>query len=157
MEKVEISYLADHPEFIKILAPWICEHWTQLLIDETIDSRVVKLRKHLNKETLPIALVAHSGKEVYGTAALRINDLPGREDLTPWLGGVFVGEPFRCNGIGERLCIAVEEKAKSLFLNKPLYLFTLDKQVWYQKLGWSMYEPCNWCGHKGDILVKHLI
>ncbi len=153
---MEISYLADRPEFIEILAPWIVEHWRPFLLEETLESRIEKLRAHLNKEELPIAFVAHSGSEVYGTAALRVHDLPGREDLTPWLGGVFVGEAFRGKGIGTRLCAAVEEKAKSMFSDRPMYLFTLDKQSWYQGMGWSFYEPCIWCGDEGDIMVKTL-
>lgn len=66
---------------------------------------------------------------VSGTAALRVYGLPGREDLMPWLGGVFVGELFRGKGIGARLCITVKERAKSLLLHRPLYLFALDKQA----------------------------
>ena len=153
---MEISYLADRPEFIEIMAPWICNHWQPIVAEETLESRIAKLRMHLNRDKLPIALVAHSGAKVYGTAALRVHDLPGREDLTPWLGGVFVGTPFRGKGIGTRLCAAVEEKAKSLFPRAPLYLFTLDKQAWYQNMGWTFLETCNWCERDGAIMVKTL-
>ncbi|MGD8569854.1 MAG: GNAT family N-acetyltransferase [Gammaproteobacteria bacterium] len=153
---MEISYLADHPEFIEVLAPWICKHWQPVVTDETLESRVAKLQGHMNRESLPIAWVAHSGGEVFGTAALRVHDLPGREDLTPWLGGVFVGPNFRHRGIGACLCGAVEENAKSLFGNDPLYLFTLDKQKWYETMGWTIVEPCTWCGHNGHIMVKTL-
>jgi hypothetical protein len=93
---VKISYLADHPEFIETLAPWVYEHWRPILTEETLDSRVARLQSHLNRNELPIALVAHSGSNVYGMAALRVHDLPGREDLSPWLGGVFVAQSFRC-------------------------------------------------------------
>jgi GNAT superfamily N-acetyltransferase len=153
---MDISYLADYPEFIGVLAPWIYEHWQPLLTDETLEYRVAKLQGHMNRESLPIAWVAHSGGTVFGTAALRIHDLSGREDLTPWLGGVFVGPEFRGRGIGTRLCNVVEGKAKSLFGNDPLYLFTLDKQIWYEKMGWTITERCTWCGSDGHIMVKTL-
>lgn len=153
-QDMDISYLADHPEFIEVLAPWIYQHWRSMLTAETLEYRVAKLKGHTNRETLPIAWVAHSGGKVFGTAALRIHDLPGREDLTPWLGGVFVGPEFRGRGIGARLCSAVEDKAKSLVGNDPLYLFTLDKQRWYEKMGWTITESCTWCGHDGHIMVK---
>ena len=153
---MDISYLADRPESIATLAPWIYTHWQPILGEVTPEERVAKFRTHLNKDTLPIALVAHTGTEVYGTASLRLHDLPGREDLTPWLGGVFVGVPFRGQGIGARLCAAVEEKAKSMFAGQPLYLFTLDKQQWYQNMGWTLREPCSWCGRDGVIMVKTL-
>jgi GNAT superfamily N-acetyltransferase len=124
---MEISYLADHPEFIDILAPWVFAHWQPLIGEVSPEERAAKFRTHLNRDMLPIALVAHAGNEVYGTASLRVHDLPGREDLSPWLGGMFVGVPFRGKGIGARLCAAVEEKAKSLFPGQLLYLFTLDR------------------------------
>lgn len=56
----------------------------------------------MNRDALPIAWIAHANGQLLGTAALRVHDLEGREDLTPWLGGVFVGTHFRRQGIGRR-------------------------------------------------------
>ncbi len=153
---MEISLLANHPEFIETLAPWVAEHWRLILTEETVESRAAKFRSHLNSDTLPIAWVAHEGTQVFGTAALRVHDLPGREDLTPWLGGVYVTPEFRRQGIGQALCSTVEQQAKSFFGISTLYLFTLDKQRWYGKLGWQSFAPCTWCGRSGDIMVKKL-
>ena len=66
----------------------------------------------MNRDQLPIAWVAHANGQLLGTAALRVHDLEGREDLTPWLGGVFVGSQFRRRGIGAALCATVEEAAR---------------------------------------------
>jgi N-acetylglutamate synthase-like GNAT family acetyltransferase len=154
-QEMKISFLADHPEFIETLAPLVAEHWRPILTQETMASRAAKFRAHLNYSTLPIAWVAHSGSQVFGTAALRVHDLPDRDNLTPWLGGVYVVPEFRNRGVGTALCSAVEEKAKELGIS-TLYLFTLDKQVWYGNLGWSMFEPCTWCGRAGDIMSKEL-
>jgi GNAT superfamily N-acetyltransferase len=153
---VEIDYLADCPEFIETLAPLVAEHWRPILVQDTVESRAAKLRDHLSHNNLPIAWVAHSGLQVFGTAALRVHDLPGHEHLTPWLGGVFVIPQFRHQGIGAALCSAVEKQAKNLHAVSTLYLFTLDKQAWYKNLGWSILEPCTWCGRPGDIMFKEL-
>jgi GNAT superfamily N-acetyltransferase len=153
---VQISYLADYPQFIDTLAPWVFAHWQPLLGEVSPAERVAKFRTHLNKEILPIALVAHDGDKVLGTASLRVHDLPGREDLSPWLGGVFVGVAYRGRGIGVQLCSAVEDKAFAMFPSQPWYLFTLDKQRWYQQQGWALREPCVWCGHAGVIMEKQL-
>jgi Acetyltransferase (GNAT) family len=83
-------------------------------------------RARSNKDSLK--KIPTSGNS--GTAALRVHDLKGREDLTPWLGGVFVGSHFRRQGIGAALCAAVEDKARLRGI-QTLYLFTLDKQAWY--------------------------
>jgi N-acetylglutamate synthase-like GNAT family acetyltransferase len=152
---MKISFLADHPEFIETLAPLVAEHWRPILTQETMASRAAKFQTHLNYATLPIAWVAHSGSQVFGTAALRVHDLPDRDNLTPWLGGVYVVPEFRNRGVGTALCSAVEQQAKALGIS-TLYLFTLDKQAWYGNLGWSMFESCTWCGRAGDIMSKEL-
>lgn len=138
---MNISFLADHPEFIQTLAPWICEHWRPILTQETVETRTATLQKHLNYRALPVAWVVHSGGQVFGTAALRVHDLPGHENLTPWLGGVYVAPQFRRQGIGTALCLAVEHQAQVLFNISTLYLFTLDQQAWYSSLGWRVFEP----------------
>jgi len=104
---------------------------------------------------LPIAWVAHANGQLLGTAALRVHDLEGREDLTPWLGGVLVGSRFRRRGIGAALCATVEEAARSRGI-QTLYLFTLDKQAWYLRQGWTVFAPCVWHERPGDIMSKEL-
>jgi GNAT superfamily N-acetyltransferase len=148
-----ISYLADHPEYISVLAPEITAHWRPMIPEETLEGRVAKLRSHMNYESLPIAWVAHSAGEVFGTAALREHDLEGREDLTPWLAGVFVRSPFRGKGIASLLCRAAEEKAWALGFDR-LFLFTLDHQSLYFTLGWSNCEKALWRGHESAIMTK---
>ncbi len=153
---MQISYLADHPHFIETLAPWVLEHWRPILQEETLEDRVDKFRAHLNRDVLPIALVAHSKSQVLGTAALRVCDLPGRKDITPWLGGVYVAPQFRGRGIGTALCNAVEQETKNTIKSKTLYLFTLDRQAWYRNLSWELLEPCLWRGRAGDIMFKKI-
>jgi N-acetylglutamate synthase-like GNAT family acetyltransferase len=153
---MNISFLADYPEFIETLAPLVAEHWRPILTQETSETRAAKFRTHLKYDSLPLAWVAHSETQVFGTAALRMHDLPGHENLTPWLGGVYVTPEFRNRGVGTALCSSVEQQAKELFGISTLYLFILDRQAWYKKLGWSMFEPCAWCGRVGDIMLKDL-
>lgn len=155
MRGVQISYLVEHPQFIPQLAQWLFEQWGAILGEQTADARIEKLKAHLNRDQLPIAWVAHSAGQLLGTAALRMHDLEGREDLTPWLGGVFVGTRFRRQGIGEALCGAVENEARSRAIH-TLYLFTLDKQAWYSRLGWTTLAPCVWRQRPGEIMCKAL-
>jgi len=90
----------------------------------------------MNRDELPIAWIAHSNGQLLGTAALRVHDLEGREDLTPWLGGVFVDSHFRRQGIGAALCATVEDEARSR--------------------GWTLLGPCVWHQRLGDIMCKQL-
>lgn len=153
---MSISLLAEHPEFIATLAPWVAAQWKPILPQLTAESCATKFQTHLNANALPIAWVAHQGAHVMGTVSLRIHDLPGREDLTPWLGGVYVAPEFRNHGLGTTLCSVAEQEAKARFGIAILHLFTLDRQGWYGKRGWRMVEPCTWCGRAGDIMVMEL-
>src|SRR6266550_3113686 len=155
MGGVQISYLIEHPGYIPELAQWLFEQWDSILGEGNHEDRIKKLKAQMNRDKLPIAWVAHANGQLLGTAALRVHDLEGREDLTPWLGGVFVGPHFRRQGIGAALCAAVENEARSRSIH-TLYLFTLDKQAWYSRLGWSIIGPCVWHQRAGDIMCKSL-
>jgi len=150
-----ISYLSEHPEYIPQLAQWLFKQWGSILDEKTPEVRIKKLKTHMNRDRLPIAWVAHANGQLLGTAALRVHDLKGREDLTPWLGGVFVGSQFRRRGIGAALCATVEQVAKSRGV-QTLYLFTLDKQAWYSRQRWTVLAPCVWYEQSGDIMSKQL-
>jgi predicted N-acetyltransferase YhbS len=152
---MQISYLADHSNYLPQLAQWQFEEWDSILGEGSIEPRIAKLKTHLNREKLPIAWVAHANGQLLGSAALRVNDIEGHEDLTPWLGGVIVGSQFRRHGIGATLCGVVEDHARSLGIN-TLYLFTLDKQPWYSRMGWTAFSPCVWHGRSGLIMRKQL-
>ena len=97
MNGIQISYLIDHPEYIPQLGQWLFEQWGSILGEETPAARIEKLKRHLNRDTLPIAWVAHANGQVLGTAALRVHDLEDRQDLTRgsaefWSGGSFAAE-----------------------------------------------------------------
>ena len=148
-----IQYLVDQPGCVDALAPEIARHWSTILPDETIASRTAKLRSHMNRDTLPIAWVAHTDGEAMGTASLRVFDLHGREDLSPWLGGVFVREKFRRRGVASALCRVAENRAWEIGIQR-LYLFTIDQQQLYARLGWEVFEPAMWQGINGWIMTK---
>jgi len=156
MPGVQISYLIDYPQYITQLAQWLFEEWGAILGEKTLEVRMKKLNAHMSRDELPIGWVAHANRQLLGTAALRVHDLEGREDLTPWLGGVFVGPQFRRRGIGEALCATVENAARSREV-QTLYLFTLDKRAWYSRQGWRVFAPCVWHERTGDIMSKRLL
>lgn len=103
-----------------------------------------------------MAWIAYSEETALGIAALREFDLPNRKDLTPWLGGVFVDPRYRNQGIGEALCRAVEEYAKSRDDIEKLYLFTFDKDQWYKRMGWKYFDECSGNNRNGIIMQKNL-
>ena len=107
----------------------------------------------MHTDSLPLALVASDNGELFGMGALREQDLPGYEEFTPWLCGMLVRPQHRRRGIGSALCHALEEKA--WLMGFPvLYLFTLDQQRLYARLGWQHLQSSSWLGHPVDIMIK---
>ena len=152
---MKIGYLADHPDFVPPLAARLLEHWRPWTPEHTLETRIAKLRSQMNLDVLPIAFVAYSDLQVMGIASLRVHDLEAREDLTPWLGGVYVAPDFRHQGVGMALVGVVEDKARELGFEE-IYLYTLDREDWYISLGWSTTEAVHWRGHPGVIMRKAL-
>jgi N-acetylglutamate synthase-like GNAT family acetyltransferase len=127
-----------------------------LIPTETVTSRIAKLKSHCNRTTLPIAWVALVDGQVAGTAALRTHDLDSRPDLIAWLGGVFVRAEFRGRGVATELCRHVEQKAYELG-TRQLYLFTIDQQSLYTRLGWQVLHPTIWAGKSSVVMSKTLV
>jgi predicted N-acetyltransferase YhbS len=149
---MRIGYLADHPEFVEPLASAIWAHWREVLPeDATIEHRIAKLQTHMQMAELPISLVAYQSGKVLGTASLRRHDLEGRDDLSPWLGGVFVMENHRNKGVASALCEAIKQKANSMG-TESIYLFTPDQHRLYERLGWRAIESATWRGKSGYIM-----
>src|SRR3954463_1643952 len=100
---IEVSYLADHPALLEDLAPWLHAEWGWFTPGSTLESRRIKLREHLNREKLPLAVVAQANGVPLGIAALRAQDMDTRGELTPWLASVYVATTVRRQGLGARL------------------------------------------------------
>jgi GNAT superfamily N-acetyltransferase len=150
---VQIDLLANRPADIDVLVGPMFEHWQRIPTDDTLESRRERLRTHLNRVSLPIAWVAHEHGVVLGTAALRTTDLPGHDHLTPWLSGVFVLPEYQRRGIGTALCSHVESCALQMG-HRQLYLFTIDQQALYRRVGWQFLDKGTWMGITADVMTK---
>ena len=150
---MQIDLLANHPEDIDVLVGPMFEYWQRVPTDDTIEGRRERFRSHLNRTILPMAWVAHDRGIVLGTAALRTTDLPDHDHLTPWLSGVFVLPEHRRRGVGTALCRHVEACAVQMG-HKKLYLFTIDQQPLYERLGWLYLDKGTWMGVVADVMTK---
>jgi predicted N-acetyltransferase YhbS len=152
---VQIDFLADRPDDLETLVVPMFEYWQRVPTDDTLAARRARLRGHLNRSELPIAWVAHDNGAVLGTAALRANDLAEHPLLTPWLSGVFVFPEHTGRGVGTALCRHVELQAAKMGYSR-LYLFTLDQQSLYGRLGWRLLCKGTWQGLSADVMTKSI-
>jgi N-acetylglutamate synthase-like GNAT family acetyltransferase len=152
---IDISYLADHPECVAELAPWLHAEWGWFTPGSTVENRLAKLREHLNRHDLPLAVVAHANGVLLGTAALRAQDMETRAELTPWLASVFVMPAARERGVGALLVARIEAEARRLWFG-VLHLVTFDTERYYAKRGWRELERATYRGEPVVVMSKAL-
>jgi N-acetylglutamate synthase-like GNAT family acetyltransferase len=152
---IEIAFLADHPEYVHELASWLHAEWGWFTPGSTLEGRLGKLREHLNRDALPLVIVAHAHGVLLGTAALRSQDMDTRAELTPWLASVFVAPTAREQGIGERLVARIEAEAKRLGF-RVVHLVTFDKAGYYAKRGWEELERTRYRDEPVVVMRKEL-
>lgn len=135
--KIKLHYLADKPELIPICAAWAFSAWGKYNPAVTTQNRIESFQKHCNKKSAPLTIIAMDGNKAIGMASLREND-GIRQDLSPWLGSLYVHEDSRNQGLGEQLIREVNRKAAELGF-KEIYLLTYEESLpnWYGSLGWQ--------------------
>ena len=113
------------------------------------------MQTHLNRDRLPLTLVAVQGDQPLGTASLRQREMPIRPNLQPWLSAVYVRADRREEGIGSALMQAAEDLAWDLDISR-LYLFTPEREAFYARLGWSRREVTHFRQEQVTIMEKVL-
>jgi N-acetylglutamate synthase-like GNAT family acetyltransferase len=134
-----IDYLADHHETLQTLVQWQHREWGHVRGGETLEQRTARLGRSLNRDRIPLTVVALEAGEVLGSASLIAYDMETRMELTPWLASVFVGEQYRRRGIGAELVRRIMKEAGKLDV-PLLYLYTVHSERFYGALGWTFVE-----------------
>jgi GNAT superfamily N-acetyltransferase len=153
--KVNIEYLADHPGSVPILARWLFDEWGHRAPDGSIDGMVETLKRRLNRNRLPLALLAiHDGQPV-GTVSLKLKEVAIRPQYEHWLGTLYVHQPYRGRGIGSLLVEAAIKVAAQLGVGE-LYLYTRHPKTegLYAKLGWVVVERPEYRGRPAVIMKQ---
>lgn len=147
---MQVVYLADYPQYVPVLAKWCHEQWGYLSPNRTLEKVVANFSDLLSREQVPFSLVMLDGKKPVAMASIYLQDMDIYPDLTPWLASVYVVPEYRKKGNGSKIVQTVLEKAKQLHIGK-LYLFTMDQQHWYAKMGFQVLQKTNY--HNEDVTV----
>ncbi|MEO0794048.1 MAG: hypothetical protein AAFX93_02740 [Verrucomicrobiota bacterium] len=89
---IQISYLADHPEWIAKVAEWFEEEWGSVWKPRTFNGWWDIAANHSNHSRLPIAYVAHKNGRIFGAAALDPHPpIPLLDEFAgAWMSGLFL-------------------------------------------------------------------
>jgi len=143
MDRLEIKFLADHPELLPCLKEWFEHEWVPYYGSGGPGDAKKDLHESCNREKIPIAVVAFLGDKVVGTATLKAESVSTHKHLTPWLAALLVKKEFRRQGVAEHLIAAIEKKTQDLGFDS-IYVGTGQgsgtPESSLLKLGWEFVE-----------------
>lgn len=151
MKDLIFEYLADRPESVPLVAGWYFAEWGYLNHSATLEGVRRKVSASMNRDAIPLTVLAVIDEEVVGAAQLKYREMPIFPDKEHWLGGVFVASEHRGQGIAKQLVHSVVETAGKLGVT-TLHIQTerLDGGL-YARLGWTPVEQAS--NHGLDVLV----
>ena len=152
---IKMKYLADRPEFTSLLASWFYEEWGRRNPENSLEKVEKRLRQRLNRDKVPLALVAFQGSEPVGSASLIVREMETHPQFLHWLASVYVHQPCRQQGIGSLLIEHAAAEAERIGVGE-LYLSTHSHEGFYARLGWRPVERPLYHGREVVIMKRVL-
>lgn len=148
---MELVYLADNKQAIPVIANWYFEQWGFLRQDDSLQKVTARLEEYLNRDKIPLMVLAMEDGEILGASQLKYREMDIYPEKEHWLGGVYVAETHRGNGIATALVKKIITLAEQFGVEK-LYLQTEHPDGGlYRRLGWQGIERVN--NHGMEVLV----
>jgi hypothetical protein len=82
---MQLRFLADHEQAIPIVANWYRQEWGHLEQGNTVQIAAQRLRDYLNKDKLPLIILAVEDGEVLGAAQLKYREMDIYPEKEHWL------------------------------------------------------------------------
>lgn len=131
-----IVTLHDHPHYTDVCAAWSYAQWCCLCDGMSLASQQDFFKDSAADAGLPYTVLYLHDEKPVGMAVLKYNEHPDREDLSPWLGSVYVHPDYRRRGFAAELCDYIGGVAKDHFQCDALYLQT-HIAPYYTRMGWQ--------------------
>lgn len=153
---MDIQYLADRRKAIPKIAAWYFDQWSDRIPENSAEEISRRLEKYLNRDKIPLALVAVDNDSLLGVGQLKYYEM----DIYPlkehWIGGIFVPPEHRGKGIATRLVtrltdIALTQEVSTLYLQTEQLNGGL-----YTRLGWKPVERVVYKGQEVLVMKKQL-
>lgn len=115
---------------------WHWDEWGRHDPGGSLEAWTESLTRRAGRDVIPTTLVALVGDSPVGSSSLVKHDMSTRQDLSPWLAGVFVASEWRRRGVATALIGAALGLAGRLGVT-DLYLYTDGATGLYARLGWE--------------------
>ncbi len=154
---VEISFLNAHPHHAPVLATAQATEWSHLYGPNDWNAQIALAEFAVQQSDgrLPTTLIALDDTTLLGSISLINDDLPGWEQLNPWLASFYVFPPYRRHGVGARLLKAAERLLQENGITRA-YLFTETRAAYFAAHGWVHYAATRANGSAASIMARDL-
>ena len=153
---MDFIFLADRQQAIPTIAAWYFDQWGHIVEGKSVRRITSELQKYLNRDKIPLMVLAIQGDEMLGVAELKYREMVIYPDKEHWIGGVFIPSNHRGKGVATGMVNKVTEIAKSLgVVTLHLQIEKLDGGL-YARLGWKGSEQVNYSGVEVLVMQKRI-
>ncbi|WP_313342680.1 GNAT family N-acetyltransferase [Stenotrophomonas sp.] len=132
--------LSEAPRLLPQVARWYFDTWGRHVPGMTLDDEQVRLEVFLQQDELPLLLLAVHDHEPVAAAQLKFHERTERPERLHWLGGVYVDQSQRGQGLAARLIEDLMARGRA-FGVRDVYLQTeRNDGGLYRRLGWKPLE-----------------
>jgi GNAT superfamily N-acetyltransferase len=133
---ITIGFLADYPDTVPTLASWFRGQWPDYYADWSQAELEQDFLSDASRNRLPARLVAFESNELVGTIVLREHGTETLPEFQPELGGLYVIESQRGQGIGTELVRAGMQLARDQGY-ETVFATTVAAAGILERLGWE--------------------
>lgn len=133
---IEIAFLADYREAIAVLSQWFRAQWPAYYAGRTQVDVAQDFVAEANRSGTPVRLLAFVDGQLAGTITLRETATSILPAYHPGLGGLFVPEQYRGQGIATALVQAGMNLAQAQGFTR-VYATTMAARGILTRLGWQ--------------------
>lgn len=122
---MKLILLGEMPLALDLIARWYFDEWGQYTRTMSVARIRRRLQKSLEPGSVHLVVLAVDQEEVVGAAEFKLREMIIYPEYEHWLGGVYVREDKRGNGVGSLLVADILERAQQAGASE-LYLQTED-------------------------------
>jgi RimJ/RimL family protein N-acetyltransferase len=136
---ITIGFLADYLDTIPTLAKWFRDQWPDFYANWSQKEMEQDFLEDASRNSLPCRLVAFESNELAGTIVLREDGTEMLPEFQPELGGLYVVESHRGNGIATELVRAGMKVARDQGY-ETIFATTVAAAEMLERLGWEFIK-----------------
>jgi GNAT superfamily N-acetyltransferase len=153
---MDFPVLADLPAALPRVARWYFDEWATYTGVESAEHVEARLQASLNRDAIPLIVLAVLEGEVVGAAQLKYREMSIYPDREHWLGGVYVSAAHRGREVATELVQRVTLIARQLGVTE-LHLQTerIDGGL-YGRLGWVATDRVEYRGRQVLVMARRI-